>query len=72
MPPVGGEVPVQRGVGAGVSWVPVHLGLMSRVGSCTVRSNVQWVRVTFEPSVTDRQTHKRKHYLPASSLSGGN
>ena len=40
-------------------------------GACTVRSNASWVMVTWDPcEQTDRQ--KRKHYLPATSLTGGN
>ena len=58
--------------------VPVQWGPMSRgwgLGClCTVRSNARWVMVTLNPLWEDRltSTHNWKHYLPTTSLAGGN
>ena len=46
-------------------------GLMS-AGACTVRSNASWVIVISGPPCGQTDTHLGKHYLPATSLVGGN
>ena len=41
---------------------------------CTVGSNASWVIVTWDPPCVNRMTDRQdwKHYLPATSLAGGN
>ena len=43
---------------------------LHRGGACTARSNASWVMVTRIPLWSDGQDWK--HYLPATSLAGGN
>ena len=51
-----------------------HVWCQGNGGPSTVRSNASWVMVTWGPprGHTHTQTQLWKHYLPATSLAGGN
>ena len=51
---------------------PEGTGTRAEWWSCTVRSNASWVMATPPPVGRMADKHDWKHYLPATSLAGGN